>query len=62
MKYKYNISYLEEGKKTSINFNSKSGMVTYLNKNAKKVRKLVKPVLNFGVVALPINATVWKNN
>jgi len=62
MKYKYNISYKEEGKKTSINFNSKDGMITYLNKNTTKVNKLRNPILNFGAVALPIKSTVWNNN
>ena len=62
MKYKYNISYQEDGKKTFINFNSKGGMITYLNKNTTKINNLIKPVLNFGPVGLPLKATVWINN
>jgi hypothetical protein len=62
MKYKYNISYQEEGKRTSINFNSKDGMITYLNKNTNKINELTKPVLNFGAIALPLKTTVWRNN
>jgi hypothetical protein len=59
MKYKYNISYKEGGKKTSINFNSKDGMLKYLNKNTNKVNSLEVPVLNFGSVMLPLKQTVW---
>ena len=59
MKYKYNISYLEEGKKTSINFNSKDGMITYLNKNTTKINNLKSAALNFGAIVLPLKQTVW---
>ena len=59
MKYKYNIGFQEQGKKTSINFNSKDGMIKYLNKNINKINKLTRPVLNFGAIALPLKTTVW---
>jgi hypothetical protein len=60
MKYKYNISYKEDGKKTSINFNSKNGMIDYLNKNTAKINKLPGVHINFNQISLPIKATVWK--
>ena len=59
MKYKYNISYLENNKKTSINFNSKDGMIKYLDKNTSKINSLKSPALHFGAIVLPLKQTVW---
>ena len=59
MKYKYNIAYKEDGKSTSINFNSKSGMIDYLDKNKVKVNKLTNAYINFKQISLPLKATVW---
>tara|TARA_Y100000310_G_scaffold31133_1_gene29548 strand:+ start:66 stop:260 length:195 start_codon:yes stop_codon:yes gene_type:complete len=61
MKYKYNISYKEDGKKTSINFNSKNGMIEYLNNNIVKVNSLASVYINFNQVSLPIKTTIWSN-
>ena len=61
MKYKYNISYKEDKRKTCINFNSKSRMIKYLNKHKVKINKLSNVYINFNQVSLPINVTVWNN-
>lgn len=59
MKYKYNISYIESGKKTQINFKTKSGLLKYLNNNIDKVNNLTRPVINFNTISLPLKTTVW---
>lgn len=59
MKYKYNISYVENDKKQQINFKNKHGLIKYLNNNIDKVNNLMRPVINFNTVSLPLKTTVW---
>ncbi len=59
MKYKYNISYKESGKKTNINFNSKNKMIEYLSNNTVKVNSLDNVYINFNQISLPLKATIW---
>ena len=61
MKYKYNITYVEEGKKQTINFNRKESMIVYLIKNGKELSKLKQTRANFKSVSLPLKDTIWYN-
>jgi hypothetical protein len=62
MKYKYNIKHRVNSKATTINFKTKSSLLSYLNKNTSKINKLDAPVINFGAIMLPLKQTVWYNN
>lgn len=59
MKYKYSITYIDNNRKEQINFKSKNGLVKYLNNNIDKINKLMRPVINFNTVSLPLKTTVW---
>ena len=59
MKYKYNIQYKLDKKRMKMNFNSKKSMIIYLDKHKGKVNELVQPVINFGVISLPLKSSVW---
>ena len=62
MKYKYNIQYKLNNKRAKMNFNSKKSMIRYLDKHNSKVNELVQPVINFGVISLPLKSSVWNNS
>ena len=62
MKYKYNIRHRVDNKSETINFKTKTSLLSYLNKNTGKVNKLEAPVINFGPIMLPLRQTVWYNN
>ena len=62
MKYKYNIQYKLDNKRVKMNFNSKKSMIRYLDKHNSAVNELVQPVINFGVISLPLKSSVWNNS
>ena len=59
MKYKYNIKHKTNNKVECINFKNKTSMLKYLDKNKRKVNKLISPALYFGPIMLPLKQTVW---
>tara|TARA_Y100001938_G_scaffold140799_1_gene209523 strand:- start:418 stop:606 length:189 start_codon:yes stop_codon:yes gene_type:complete len=61
MNYKYNITYKEKEKSKVTNFKTKQAMITYLNKNKKKLGNLASVIINFGPISLPLKSTVWKS-
>jgi len=59
MKYKYNIKHKQKNKATTINFKNKQSMIKWLDKNKNKLNNMTAPVLNFGMIMLPLKQTVW---
>lgn len=59
MKYKYNITYIDNNKKEKINFKTKQSLIKYLNTNMDQINTLTRPMINFNTISLPLKVTVW---
>jgi hypothetical protein len=58
-KFKYNIAHRSTGKVERINFKTKDAMLSFLDKNKKKVNNLKSVALHLGEITLPLKVTPW---